>query len=100
MMTSASRKSGCLIKWLSSVVLPLPKNPDRTQTGTRLCAGLESVVILTVLQFAAFLGFEAETGSRAGQQSGNTDRLAGFLAPAIFTCLDSGQGLIDFLEQL
>src|SRR5690606_1985607 len=50
--------------------------------------------------FAAFLGFQRQGGRGAGEQAGDADGLAGFLAPAVFAGVDAGNGLLDFLQQL
>jgi hypothetical protein len=49
---------------------------------------------------AAFLRFEAQGRRRPRQQSGDADRFAGLLAPAIVAFIDTLQRFADFLQEL
>src|SRR5580704_16876281 len=58
------------------------------------------VAVDTFAAFVAFLGFEAEGGDRAGFETGQGDRLAGFLAVAVGALLDPAQRVVDLGDQL
>ncbi|KQY34368.1 hypothetical protein ASD21_20795 [Caulobacter sp. Root1455] len=49
--------------------------------------------------FVTLLGFQAERRGGPRVQSSQTDRLAGFLAIAVGTVLDSAQRLVDFRDK-
>src|SRR5690606_33945518 len=63
-------------------------------------AGTGSVAVQLLAHLAPFLRFERQGGGGAGQQAGNADGFAGFLAPAVFAAVDAGNRLLHFLEQL
>src|SRR5699024_9433355 len=59
-----------------------------------------AIAHLFLLEFPTLLSVEAERGDRPGFQAGQADFLAGFFAVAVGTVFDSGQGLVDLVEQL
>ena len=52
-----------------------------------------------LLQLAALLRFQRQSGRRAGQQTAHANGLTGFIAVAVLTRVDQPNRLLNFLEQ-
>ena len=60
----------------------------------------QSVAVELLTQLAPLLGFERKRGGGPSKETRQPDGFASFLAETVVACIDAGNGLLDFLQQL